>query len=92
MKRGIRRRIEARARSRSSAAPGGTTPYSRSPPGVLACAQSEHRPGPPLPHPRALSAGIHRHGNVIAGVQVRRPRHHSYRLTIDLAGAEGTEE
>ena len=42
--------------------------------------------------PQALSAEIHRHGNAIAGVQVCRTRHHSYRLTIDLAGEEGTEE
>jgi hypothetical protein len=42
--------------------------------------------------PQALSAEIHRHGNAIAGVQVRRTRHHSYRLTIDLAGEEGTDE
>lgn len=42
--------------------------------------------------PQALSAEIHRHGNAIAGVQVRRTRHHSYRLTIDLAGEEKAEE
>ena len=42
--------------------------------------------------PQALSAEIHRHGNAIAGVQVRRTRNHSYKLTIDLAGKAGAEE